>query len=89
MARTYIVKRNNNYHFRIRVPKDLRRTLGSWEIRRSLRTNDIRVARKLARDLKAKVESESVQLRHQQLLAFEIARGGDCLAPIIHDGYRI
>ena len=82
MARTYIIKRNDRYHFRIRVPKGIRHAIGLGEIRRSLHTSDIRVARKLARGIKAKVESEFAQLRHQQLLSFEIVlpRNGNVMS---------
>ena len=68
MTRTYLIKRNGKYHFRIRVPKDLRSSIGTGEIHRSLGTSGSRLAKTLAGNLRAKVESEFAQLRHQQML---------------------
>ena len=71
MTCTYLIKRKGIHHFRIRVPKDLRTTVGSGEIHRSLGTSDSRLAKTLAGNLKAKVESEFAQIRHQHLLTLE------------------
>ena len=72
MASIYLTKRNGKYHFRIRVPEDLKGIVGSREIHRALRTSDIRMAKRLAGDLRAKIQTEFAQLRYQRLLAFEI-----------------
>ena len=45
---TYLTKRNNVYHFRRRVPKNLISTLGRNEVVRSLKTSDLRTARRAA-----------------------------------------
>ena len=71
MTCTYLIKREGRYHFRIRVPKDLRSTIGAGEIHRSLGTSDSRLAKTLAGNLRAKIESEFAQLRHQRLLSLE------------------
>ena len=44
----YLKKRNNVYHFRRRVPKNLISTLGKNEVVRSLKTSDLRTARRAA-----------------------------------------
>ncbi len=71
MTHAYLIKRNGKYHFRIRVPKDLRSTIGNGEIHHSLGTNDSRLAKTLAGSLRAKIESEFAQLRHQRHLNLE------------------
>ena len=71
MTHAYLIKRNGKYHFRIRVPKELRSSIGTGEIHRSLGTSDNRLAQTLAGNLRAKVESEFAMLRHQRLLSLE------------------
>ena len=56
--------RNGRYYLRMRVPKDLVKTLGKEHITYSLKTSDYRIAVSLHRTEQAKVEARFTALRH-------------------------
>lgn len=66
MRSTYLTKRRDRFHVRLRVPSDLVCLFGRVELHRSLRTNDGRLARRLARSLRATAEEAFATLRHQR-----------------------
>ena len=47
-TQTYLLNRNNVYYFRRWIPRNLRATLGKNEVMRSLKTSDLRTARRAA-----------------------------------------
>ena len=51
-------KRGNVFWLRIRVPDDLRATVGKTEIRKSLKTGDCREAERLVRIERVKLDGE-------------------------------
>ena len=65
----YLIRRNRQYHFRIRVPSDLTSILGCQELHRSLRTADLRSARALTGILRAKADTAFASIRLQRSLA--------------------
>jgi len=64
---SYIHKRNNTYHLRIRVPVDLQPVFGRREIHRSLRTTDLRTAKSVASTLLAEILAQFDAHRRQEL----------------------
>ncbi len=48
MAKSYLKKVATNYHFRIRIPLDLRPILGQTELRKTLKTSDLDLAQHLS-----------------------------------------
>src|SRR5687768_11898586 len=64
---TRLVLRGSTYHFRAKIPADLRRMLRQkHEIVRSLRTKDKREAERLARIESVKLDAEWQRLRDQR-----------------------
>ena len=63
MSRHYLPHREGIFHFRIRVPNDLRTSLGATEIWRSLKTGDRRLAKELARPMELEAKRRFAQLR--------------------------
>ena len=47
-TQTYLLNRNNVYYFRRWIPRNLRTILGRNEVVRSLKTSDLRTARRAA-----------------------------------------
>lgn len=61
---SYILKRGGTYYFRIRVPADVAYAYPRTEIKRSLRTNDFREAKRRAAEMHAEVQAEFARFRH-------------------------
>ena len=53
---SHIVKIKHHYHYRARVPVDLLRSFGRKEVKKSLRTDNYRIARFIARQLDYRLE---------------------------------
>ena len=68
MAAKYMLRRNDRYQFRIRVPRDLVPLFGIAEIHRTLRTSDRKLARSVAQTLRANAENLFATVHHQRLL---------------------
>jgi hypothetical protein len=64
----YLIRRNDHYHFRIRVPSDLAPLIGQREIHRSLGTADLKAARGLARLIASKADVAFSTLRYRRLV---------------------
>jgi integrase len=68
MSVSSTTRRNGQFHFRLRVPADLRCLFTRGELHRSLRTTDPRQARSLARTIRSQVESVFTNIRHRRSL---------------------
>jgi integrase len=68
MSASSTTRRNGQFHFRIRVPADLRSLFIRGELHRSLRTTDPRQARGLARTIRSQAESVFTNIRHRRAL---------------------
>ena len=81
----YLVQRGNSFHFRIRVPTDLRPILGRSELRRSLGAcNGKREARRKAHHLYVAADKFFNQLRTGEMLDVEQALNA-WVADRLHD----
>ncbi|MDG5467280.1 site-specific integrase [Deltaproteobacteria bacterium IMCC39524] len=57
MAINYLVKRNQTYYYRIKIPTDLTHLIPSKEIKLSLKTRNLDAAKLLAASVNAKIQS--------------------------------
>ena len=69
MAQNYLVLNQSGYYFRIVVPVDLRDTFGLKEIRRSLKTGILGLAKEKARLLAGKIQQMFRTLREGKMTA--------------------
>ena len=59
----YLLRRNGIYYFRRAIPNDLRYVLGRAEITKSLRTPDVKIARKLAITMSEELDNVFSRIR--------------------------
>ncbi len=59
----YLLRRNGIYYFRRAIPNDLRYVLGRAEITKSLRTTDLKIARKLAITMSEELDNVFSKIR--------------------------
>jgi integrase len=85
MDTTYLTQRGRQYHLRVRVPSDLVSLIGRQEIQRSLRTDDPRLARSMARTLRATLDTAFGTLRHQRMLNLPADQLQSTLATLLMD----
>lgn len=64
----YLTKRGKRFHVRLRVPSDLVALFGRIEVHRSLSVSDGRIARAVARTIRAKTDEAFALIRQQRML---------------------
>lgn len=67
MPTHHLIKRNNHYYFRLRVPQDLRHIICATEIKKTLKSDTYLAAKSLAKVWTYKTEEIFLLLRSQVL----------------------